>query len=66
MTAPDRRQVSLGPGLPRFDLEPLDLPAPKAGERCWLCLGRKGSEGPDGAWIACEPCDGTGQIGGAE
>lgn len=61
-----RLEADIGPGIPRADIEPLDLPAaePAKTERCWLCLGRKGAEGPDGAWIACEPCDGSGQIGG--
>lgn len=61
------RQVSLGPGIPRFEPEPLDLPLnPKPGERCWVCLGRGEMLNEEGDPYPCDACDGTGQIGGGQ
>jgi len=68
MSAPSLiRQVSLGPGIPRVDIEPLDLPpakpAPKA-EKCWLCNGTGQTLNSDRSPRVCGCCGGTGEIGG--
>lgn len=67
MSAPSLgRQVDLGPGVPRMDLEPLDLPAAvpsKPPERCRVCNGHGNlGDGPD----PCPACNGSGQIGGEQ
>ena len=59
---PESRDVSLGPGIPRVTLEPLDLPAAEPSEVCPECLGG----GPDEDGFDCPCCGGSGrQNGGA-
>lgn len=67
MSAPSLiRQVSLGPGIPRADIEPLDLPpAPPTPVVCVVCCGvglRK--DGEVTTPQECAVCGGTGRIGG--
>lgn len=59
----DRLEADIGPGIPRADIEPLDLPPAEPAQntdRCWLCLGK----GDDGDGSPCPNCEGTGQRGG--
>lgn len=66
MSAPDRRTVDLGPGIPRADIEPLDLPpAPPTPVVCVVCCG-VGLRKDGGATTTqeCAVCGGTGRIGG--
>lgn len=62
----DRLEADIGPGVPRAAIEPLDLPAaePAKTERCWLCLGCGEMLDDCSEPIACDLCQGTGQIGG--
>ena len=59
------RRVSFGPGVPRVDVEPMDMPAAEPAtepaqpaDRCWLCLGK----GDNGDGEDCPACLGRGQI----
>ena len=61
---PESREVSLGPGIPRVTLEPLDLPAAEPSkvaepaewdEQCWFCRGG-----------GCDVCDGSGKKWGTQ
>lgn len=60
---PDKRTVDLGPGIPRVDVEPLDLPATEP-EKCWLCNGSGEMLDSDRRTVPCYCCHGTGMIGG--
>lgn len=67
MSAPSlRRQVDLGPGVPRMDLDPLDLPVDEVRPVvCYVCSG-KGTRTVDAnaePWT-CHVCGGAGEIGG--
>jgi len=71
MSAPSNgRQVSLGPGIPRMDIEPLDLPiepAPKTeGRECATCggVGWVASYGLPPEQMDCITCGGSGKRGG--
>lgn len=74
MSAPrDSRQVSLGPGIPRVDVEPLDLvnlvSAPAQVDVptvCPVCCGTRLRPNPDPEAEAspCSVCEGRGSVGG--
>ena len=67
MSAPSLiRQVSLGPGIPRVDIELLDLPlAPPAPVICYVCGGRgTRTVDPKAEPWTCNVCQGSGEIGG--
>lgn len=65
--SPETRDVDLGPGIPRMDLEPLDLPMSEVYlVVCVVCGGTgtyyelvPGLKPGD-----CKACGGSGQIGG--
>lgn len=72
---PESREVSLGPGIPRVTLEPLDLPAakpititytPPSRRVCPACEGSGSVAVGDSAGTirSCNFCDGSGWIGG--
>lgn len=66
---PESRDVSLGPGIPRVTLEPLDLPAAEPAtptSKCWFCNGDGRALDASCTEVACDVCGGSGrQIGGA-
>ena len=71
MSAPSHgRQVSLGPGIPRVDIEPLDLVSAPAQVDvpavCPVCCGTRLRPNPDPAAEAreCSDCGGRGSVGG--
>jgi hypothetical protein len=68
MSAPTGgRQVSLGPGIPRLDVDPLDLPLsePPAPAICYVCGGRgTRTVDPKAEPWTCNVCQGSGEIGG--
>lgn len=67
MSAPSlRRQVDLGPGVPRMDLEPLDLPRDEVRPVVCVVCGGVGlrKDGETTTTQECAVCGGTGRIGG--
>lgn len=70
MSAPSHgRQVSLSPGIPRVDVEPLDMPIeppqPPRPVVCVVCCGvGTRTVDPKAEPWDCAVCGGSGQIGG--